>query len=390
MPLFSCNKTLKTVKSMPVDSTTITDTLIQDVYSLDSTGTPTKGIILCAPFDLSVLPTTPNQGELLIMDQSGKVLQKQATPGTAFCLNRWTIDGQIRYTYLVNDPTALRYGNVNQNAGYAVVTDSNLRELQRIDFAPFGTNLFLPGQSLDVHDFILISDNHYIDLTYDVKLVTNIPARLNPAPGGTLVVAPVIEEVNNGAVVWTWDGSADTSFYANSVEGNKFSDPVNGQDYIHMNSLFVDPRDSNLICSMRNQNQIIKIDRHTGAIIWRLGGTNSDFPLAADQVFLRQHHATLTDNNQTLLIFDDGEATLRPSSRIVEFQLNEASKTITSSKYFYIPEVFSQLMGSVQKIGDEYFIGGGTGNYMLEVNYNSGQKVMEFLGSQTTYRAYKY
>ncbi len=28
---------------------------------------------------------------------------------------------------------------------------------------------------------------------------------------------------------------------------------------------------------MRNQNQVIKLNRQTGAIMWRLGGMNSDF-----------------------------------------------------------------------------------------------------------------
>jgi hypothetical protein len=182
----------------------------------------------------------------------------------------------------------------------------------------------------------------------------------------------------------------DTSFYANTVEGNIFSDSVTGQDYMHMNSMFIDPRDGNLICSMRNQDQVIKISRQTGAVIWRLGGKNSDFTLSPEQVFLRQHHATLVDNNQTLLIFDDGEATQRPLSRIVEFKLDEARKTVTGFTSFIIPEPFTEAMGSVQKMGDEYFIGGGTANYMLEVNYVTGKKIMEFKGTESTYRAFKY
>jgi hypothetical protein len=48
-------------------------------------------------------------------------------------------------------------------------------------------------------------------------------------------------------------------------------------------------------------------------------------------------------------------------------------------------------MGSVQKTGNEYFIGGGSGNYILEVNYVTGQKIMELAGSAyATYRAFKY
>ncbi|MBN9380601.1 MAG: aryl-sulfate sulfotransferase [Chitinophagaceae bacterium] len=362
---------------------------ITSVYTVDSTGTPAPGVILAAPFDLGPLPTAESNGLLLIMDEHGKVLRQKVTPGKALDFKRWIINGQTRYTYMVNDPGALRISGLNELAGYAVIADSNLNEVRQVNFVPYGAGLFQAGQPLDIHDFILLSDSHYITLSYYAKYVNNIPARLNPA-ANVSVVTPIIEEVNNGAVVWSWDGSVDTAFYANSVESNNFSNADTTQDYIHMNSLFIDPRDGNLICSMRNQDQVIKINRQTGTVMWRLGGGNSDFPLLSNQVFLRQHHATLVDNNQTLLIFDDGQATQRPSSRIVEFQLDEANKIVNGFKSFDIPERFSTIMGSVQKMGDEYFIGGGSGDYILEVNYVTGQKIIELTSPLTTYRAFKY
>jgi hypothetical protein len=218
--------------------------------------------------------------------------------------------------------------------------------------------------------------------------VTNIPAYLHPS-AQVQVQAPLIEEISNGLVVWQWDGSQDTSFYANSVEENNYGDSLVAQDYMHMNAMYIDPKDNGLVCSFRNQDQVIKINRQTGSIVWRLGGKNSDYRLYSDQVFLRQHNPSLADSGQTLLLFDDGEATLRPESRVVEFRLDEANKVVKSFKSFSIPEPFSSVMGSVQKIGDEYFIGGGSANYILEINYVTGQKVMEFTGSQTTYRAFK-
>jgi hypothetical protein len=90
------------------------------------------------------------------------------------------------------------------------------------------------------------------------------------------------------------------------------------------------------------------------------------------------------------MLFDNGDATLRPESRIVEFKLDEANKKVMAFKSFTIPEPFTQFMGSVQKMGNEYFIGGGTAEYMLEINYVSGEKIREFLGNQVTYRAYSF
>jgi len=368
------------------------DTLVKnDIYTtIDSAGTPLPGIILSAPFNLAVPANVDSPGLLMLMNQDGQVLRKIVTPGFAFDFNRWIIDGQIRYTYLVNNPNALRTLGVNQFEGYAVIADSNLNTLQQVNFMPFGSNVFQPGQGLDVHEFLLISDNDFITESAIIKNVNNIPSYV-PHADSEVVVAPLIEEVNNGNVVWSWDGSTDTSFYANSVTGNDFTNTDTAQDYIHLNSITIDPRDNNLIISMRNQNQIIKINRQTGAVMWRLGGKNSDFSLSSGQVFLFQHDATLADANQTLLLFDDGDPKLRSYSRVDEFQLDETNKVVTGFKSFNIPEPFTSIMGSVQKNGEDYFIGGGSANYILEVNNVTGQKIME-LKSQlyATYRAFKY
>jgi len=379
----SCAKEIKISAPSP------TDTLTQNIYTVNSAGTASPGIILTAPFPFPANATGPVPGLLLIMDQDGKVLQEQTTPGSAFDFVRWNINGQTRYSYLMNDPGAYRAIGLPYYTGYAVITDSNLNELQRINFIPAGPGPFQPEQALDVHDFILLSDSHYIAMATYPKSVTNIPAYLNPSPG-VQVEMPIVEEVNNGTVTWYWDPSADTSYYGASVTGNDFSDSTTTQDYIHMNAMFIDPTDNNLIFSFRSLCQIMKVNRQTGATMWRLGGKNSDFPLFSDQVFLFQHAPALVDSNQTLIIFDDGDAILRPESRIIEFKLDEVNKAVTGFKSFTIPEPWTDLMGSVQKIGDEYFIGGGTTNYMLEVNYVTGQKIREFLGSQPSYRSYKY
>ncbi|HMI61562.1 MAG TPA: aryl-sulfate sulfotransferase [Puia sp.] len=366
------------------------DTLTQDTYTIISGGNSPAATILASPFSSAATPFVDYPGLLLVMDQDGNVLKKKTTDEMASCFERWTINGQTRYSYFLNDISVYRAPGTDNFAGSAVIADSNLQEIKRIHFVPAGTGPFNPGQDLDLHDFILLSDDHYIAMTYYPKHVSNIPAYLGPSPNAVVQV-PLIEEVNNGSVIWQWDPSSDTSFYANSVEGNNYADSTAAQDYMHMNAMYIDSADNNIVCSFRNQNQILKINRSTGAILWRLGGKNSDFPLYSDQVFLRQHDPSLTDNNQTLLIFDNGEATLRPESRILEFKLDEKNKKVISFKSFTIPEPFTYFMGSVQKNGDEYFIGGGTANYILEINYVTGEKIKEFEGgSYSTYRAYNF
>ncbi|XZF14450.1 aryl-sulfate sulfotransferase [Chitinophagaceae bacterium MMS25-I14] len=363
-----------------------TSYLQQSVYTIDTSGTSEAGRIMISPY----YTTNPNSGQLMVMDEKGNLLQQKSLPNSAFCFRKWIINGQTRYTYIVNDPGTYHIPVVNALTGYAVIADSNFNEIKRVYLTPYNEITTSQNEGLDVHDFILLSDDHYICMSYYAKAVTNIPAALSPARLPR-VVTPVIQEINNGAVVWQWVGCENPEFYSTSVESNNFSDTTGtAQDYMHMNSMIIDPRDNNLICSFRNLNQILKINHITGSVMWRLGGNNSDFPLTASQVFLRQHDATLTDENNTLMLFDNGDATLRPQSRIVEMQINESSKSVIGFKSFNIPEPFTQFMGSVQKMGDNYFIGGGTAQYVLEVNYLTGQKLLEMTSKQATYRAYKF
>jgi hypothetical protein len=113
--------------------------------------------------------------------------------------------------------------------------------------------------------------------------------------------------------------------------------------------------------------------------------------MTADQKFLRQHHATLADSGQTLLIFDNGEKTERPQTRLLEFKLDENTKTVTSFKATPVPtNVFTEFMGSVQKRGNTYFFSGGTSNYVAEMDYTTGKLLFQMSLSQSTYRAFKY
>jgi hypothetical protein len=74
----------------------------------------------------------------------------------------------------------------------------------------------------------------------------------------------------------------------------------------------------------------------------------------------------------------------------VEFQLNQNTITINSFKSFTIPDNFIQFAGSVKKEGNQYFIGGGSADYSLQVDYTTGQELMRMSLKYSSYRALKY
>ena len=328
-------------------------------------------------------------GKLFFLDQRGSVMREVSVGTDVENLQKWNINGQVRYTYFHSEGVSTLDGTTGTELGYEMVCDSSLDILDSVKLLSFGNINVNVQDKLDVHEFILLGDKHYIYETYYKELPNNIPDSLHPV-AGVKVAACIIQEVLNGEVVFQWDGTQYPELYSASQENNHFGDSTTLLDYMHLNSICVDSSDNNLVVSFRNLNEIVKLDRQTGQIIWRLGGNHSDFPLTQDQVFLRQHYPRLIENDKTLIVLDNGHDSLRAYSRILEFQLNPGTKTISSFKSFTIPDNFIQFAGSVKKEGNEYFIGGGSADYSLQINYTTGQKLMRMALKYSSYRALKY
>jgi hypothetical protein len=265
--------------------------------------------------------------------------------------------------------------------------DSALNTINEIQLMPHGEITRKNKEGLDLHDFVLLSDSSYIAFATYQKTADNIPPSLYPAKNNKIATT-IIQEVKNGKVIWQWDASKYPEFYMNSTQNHRFYDTNYVQDYIHCNSMVIDQKDNNLLLSLRQLNQVIKINRTTGEIMWRLGGKNSDFPLNAEQVFLRQHSAVFSPDGHSIILFDNGDKPIRPFSRVLEFKLDEKRKLIDSFKSYIIPEPFTESLGSVQKIDSDYLICGGTANYILLINSITGVKKLELKANQSSYRAY--
>jgi arylsulfate sulfotransferase len=378
-----CSKTSpQTNVTIPPPLTVLPVKVDSNLYTISGSGGIDAGNIL-----LSL--NTKDSGVLAIMDERGSILKEKKTPLRVDNFQKWIINGKTRYTYLQTEDDYLVSGVQGTEEGYVLVCDSNLDIVNRIALLPSQKIDTTLSSKVDIHEFILIGDNHYIAITYREKNPTNIPDSLQPA-ANVAVLACIIQEVDNGQVVFEWDGTDYPEFYAASVENNDFTSTTAVMDYMHMNSVTIDTNDQNLIVSFRNLNQIIKINRTTGAIMWRLGGNDSDFPLSSDQSFLRQHYVRQTDGGQTLLFVDNGSAGIRSKSRIMEMKLDESSKTVTSYKAYTVPDKFIQFAGSVSKENGSYFIGGGSAGYALQVNYTTNEVYLRINQLQTSYRALKY
>jgi len=114
----------------------------------------------------------------------------------------------------------------------------------------------------------------------------------------------------------------------------------NRSEWTHGNA-FVELADGNLLVSFRNISAIIKIERRTGEIIWKLGAP----PLSAQ-------HAPTPLSNGNILIFDNGPHRLDQVftfSRVIE--VNPATKEIVWKYQEPVPwNFYSPYISNAQRL----------------------------------------
>jgi hypothetical protein len=152
------------------------------------------------------------------------------------------------------------------------------------------------------------------------------------------------------------DGTAEFSWSAfdhlgldELVNPSTPGSPV-GHDYDHPNSIDIDP-DGNYLVSWRNLDAVLLIDGQTGEILWRLGGTKSDFTFVDDPLhgFSGQHDARLLPGGH-LLLLDNGTLHSPPTTRAAEYALDVDAGTATLVWEFRAPaDRWNAFMGSARR-----------------------------------------
>jgi hypothetical protein len=307
-------------------------------FTIESTA-PAAGNVFLGVFSFTKL-TLPTYAMLL--DERGAPLfyRRTSSPPLDF---KWhdLSNGRTRYSYIAD--------------GVVIVMNESFEIVSQLALLPTAKHGPLPAE---VHDFLLLDDDHYILSAYATELAAGLPPELaggNPAP---FVQAEVLQEVQAGSVVFEWDSTEHPELYARSTDGNNFAQSSfsNPADYVHFNSIQIDPANGNWLISLRHQDAILEVDRATGAIAWTLGGLGDDFGLSPAQVFSHQHFARFQPGGE-LLFFDNGNAS--GATRIVEIGLDRDTRTVTSFSALETGR-YSFAMGSVQKLQDSrYFIGWG-------------------------------
>jgi hypothetical protein len=215
------------------------------------------------------------------------------------------------------------------------------------------------------------------------------------------VVDGVVQEIDikTGKLLFQWV-SSDHVPYSDSHA--PMGQPGQPWDWFHINAVHLDT-DGNLLISSRFTWTIYKVNLHTGAMMWQLGGKHSTFALKAapgqkldraGEIFAFQHDPEALGGN-VYTVFDDesdGQSTLYSSSRAVTISLDPATGTATLIKSVNQPEgLTAGATGNAQttKNGDLFVSWGGL-SYFSEFS-PSGKLLFnaKLPTDVATYRAYR-
>ncbi|NNE55650.1 MAG: hypothetical protein HKN32_06495, partial [Flavobacteriales bacterium] len=244
----------------------------------------------------------------------------------------------------------------------------------------------------DNHEIILTGDPDFPDahiMSYDIRIL-DLTDR--GGPSDARVAGHQILRINSaGFVEFMWN-IWDHFSLDNWVEGRQPED-CDECDIDHPNSLALDV-DGNYIMSIRNFNEVTKINSMTGEVMWRLGGLSNEFTFVDDPEngFSGQHYARILPNGR-LLLYDNGISRNPQGTRMVEYDLDTTAMTATMVWEYWSPEPrFTRGLGSVQRLETGHtFVGYGGLGIATEVGL-TGERVWEAaitINNAPAFRSYR-
>lgn len=203
------------------------------------------------------------------------------------------------------------------------------------------------GYNTDGHELILLPDNHWLLMSYDPQIVdmSAVVPGGNPNATVTGLIIQELDAAKNVVFQWrSWDHYQITDMI--EVPGRLLTNAT--VDYAHGNAIEPD-LDGNLLISARHMSEITKVDRQTGATIWRLGphAKNNQFTFVNDPKGFSHQHDIRRLPNGHITLYDNGSYLPELYSRAVEYDLDEQNLVATQVWEFrQTPDNFGVATGS--------------------------------------------
>jgi hypothetical protein len=268
--------------------------------------TSTEYWVRCLPADFPILRWTahPERGTppagYYLLDSA------QLTPGGAYALVLDSHGVPVWYLHSKRSPT-----NVDEIVPGAIsflpTPDEPMNLPWEIHALADGGVMHVSAPWLSAHELRHLDGGHFLSLAIPTVRGVDLTGYDVPLPdGGVMSFGPdasyddcEIVEVDplSNSVVWAWSASDHLDPVRDSTWPQLVSSKSPIPDPYHCNSIDVDPTNGNLLVSVRHADSLLYIERTTGRILWKLGGsafTKDDATyVPVPDAFLRQHDARI-------------------------------------------------------------------------------------------------
>ncbi len=272
-------------------------------------------------------------------------------------------------------------------------TDNSAAEERSLDGALVRT-ITTSGSPPDQHDLLRLDNGNYVMVTNVSRADVDFSSWGDGGPGTATLLDHVIQELTPaGDVVWSWD-AADHISVAETDPQWRAQLVFSPYDAFHWNS--IEATDTGFLVSFRHLDAVYAIDKATGDIDWKLGGTPTPESLAVvdDPVFTGgSHFGGMHDARRlgdgTVTLFDNG-SNLGRAPRVVRYRIDEGAGTATMVEQLSDATVVptSVCCGSARRLdGGDWVVGWGGTNTVSELTSTGSRVFLMRFTNGTIYRA---
>jgi len=203
------------------------------------------------------------------------------------------------------------------------------------------------GYYTDPHEFQLLPNGNSLLIAWESQVI-DMSQLIEGGKQDANVIGTHIQELDRDQfVVFEWR-CWDHYNILDALHENLAARTIH---YVHMNAIDVD-FDGHLLVSSRHLDEITKINRNSGEIIWRLGGRNNQFTFVNDpDGFTYQHDIrAVAGKPGHYTLMDNGNFHSPKYSRAVEYKLDTLKMTAEKVwEYRHTPDRYTHWMGNVQR-----------------------------------------
>ncbi len=336
-------------------------------FGIDSVNNPAPGYIFYAP----ILFPGWESAYMIISDNYGTPIFYRKMQGAVFDFKKLD-NGYLTYFELGPDKYYI------MDISYNVIDSLYMQN----------------GYLTDLHDIVVLNNKHFLLMSSDYEHV-DMDTVVAGGDSNATVIGVVIQELDeNKNVVFQWRTWDHYKITDATYDINLLGSTI---DYAHCNSIQIDT-DGNILLSTRHLDEVTKIDRQTGEIIWRWGGKyckNNQFTFINDPIGFSHQHNVRRIPNGNITLFDNGNLHYPQYSRVCEYQIDEKNKLATLIwEYKNNPTTFSNAMGDAERLDNHNtFIGWGSGQNPAISEVRADGTITYFQTMPATlinYRAFKF